>query len=152
MSVSPELSLGKVIANTSGSAYTTAGGNRFTDGQCTWYACGRACEKKGIKLAALLAAPANAGDWFTKIQYNPKIARLAASKGPIVDSIACFAHSTCGHVVYVETQRVIDGVSWTYFTEWNWNQNQNGKLQKIKTSEFANLHSGCTLLGFIVVR
>lgn len=152
MSVSPDLSLGKVIADISKAAYTAAGGNRFSWGQCTWYACGRACEKKGIKLAALLAAPANAGDWFKLIQYNPKIARRAASKGPIVDSIACFAHGTCGHVVYVETQRKINGVSWTYFTEWNWDQSKNGKLQKVLTANFANIHPGCTLEGFIVVR
>jgi surface antigen len=150
MSVSPDLSVGKVLADTTSAGYTSAGGNRFTKGQCTWYAAGRAFEKKGIKLVPLLpTSGADACKWFAEIATtNSKVTKYPASKGPIVDSIAVFAHGTCGHVVYVEAIRG----KYTYFTEYNWNQSQNGKLQKVLTSEFANLHGNCTLLGSITVR
>jgi surface antigen len=145
----PDLSLGKILANTSSAAYTAAGGDRFTKGQCTWYCAGRAYEKKGVKLVPLLpTSNANACRWYDTIATtNPKVTKYPASKGPIVDSVAVFAHGTYGHVVYVEAIR--DG--YVYFTEWNWNQNMNGKLQKVSIKSFSALH-GCKLLGSIVVR
>lgn len=150
MSVSPDLSVGKVLATIAGAGYTAAGGNRFANGQCTWYAAGRAFEKKGVKVVPLLpASDADACKWFDEMAVtNSKVTKYPASKGPVVDSIASFSHGTCGHVVYVEAIRG----KYTYFTEWNWNQSLNGVLQKVLTSEFANLHGCCTLLGSIAVR
>jgi|WetSurMetagenome_2_1015567.scaffolds.fasta_scaffold116678_3 surface antigen len=149
MSVSPELSLGKLLANTSSIGYTTTGGNRFSNGQCTWYCAGRAFEKKGIKIVPLLpSSNANAGVWYDKITTNAHVIKRTVAAGPTVDCIASFKHNTCGHVVYIETQLG----NYTYYTEWNWNQGMNGKLQKVLTKNFANIHSGCTLNGYIVIR
>jgi len=144
----PDASLGKVIASTDSAAYTTAGGDRFTKGQCTWYCCGRAKEKKGVNLSALLPSPANGCDWYKKVVTNAHVTKRAASQGPVVDSIASFSHNTCGHVVYIEAIR--DG--YVYFTEYNWNQNMNGKLQKVAENKFATMRSNCTLNGYIVIR
>jgi surface antigen len=145
MSVSPDLSLGKVLAKTDSTAYTAAGGDRFSHGQCTWYAWGRAFEKYKRKL--VIPAPANGGDWFGKIVTDQHITKRSATAEPVTDSIASFAHGECGHVVYIEATRL----GWVYFTEYNWDQSQNGKLQKISTNNFKTLH-GCKLNGYIVIR
>jgi Surface antigen len=142
----PDLSLGKVIAKLDNPAYTTAGGNRFSKGQCTWYAWGRAKEK--YKLSLDLPAPANGGDWYNKIVTDGKhVTKRAASLAPLTDSIASFAHKDCGHVVFVEC--VKDGE--VYFTEYNWDQTQNGKVQSCAVKDFPSLH-GCKLNGYIIIR
>lgn len=137
--------IGKVLAKVNSSAYTAAGGDRFSHGQCTWYAWGRALEKCKRKL--VIPAPANGGDWFAKVQCNAHVTKRPASAGPVTDCIASFAHSTWGHVVFVEC--VKDG--FVYFTEYNWNQFQNGKLQSCSVKDFSTLH-GCKLNGYIVIR
>jgi surface antigen len=140
-------SLGKVLASINSAAYTTTGGDRFNRGQCTWYCCGRAKEKYGVNLSPLLPAPANGGQWFSKIITNGYVTKRPAALGPVANCVASFAHKECGHVVYVE--KVDNG--FVYFTEYNWNQNLNGRLQKIEIDRFPKLH-GCKLNGYIVIR
>jgi|WetSurMetagenome_2_1015567.scaffolds.fasta_scaffold672424_2 surface antigen len=148
MSVSPDLSLGKVLANVNSKAYTTTGGDRFSEGQCTWYCCGRAKEKYKIDLVPLLpSSGANGNVWYDKVKTNSHVTKRPVSAGPVTDCIASFAHDECGHVVFIEC--VKDG--YVYFTECNWKLAQNGKLQKIAVSDFPTLH-GCKLNGYIVIR
>jgi surface antigen len=149
MSKSPYASLGTILATITDASYLKATIDRFAKGQCTWYAAGRAHEKKGVNITALLPpSDCDACKWYAKITTNDKVAKHPASEGAIVDSIAVFAHGTCGHVVYVEA--IKDG--WVYYTEYNWNQAQNGVLQRVAATTFAKLHGSCTLLGSIVVR
>lgn len=146
----PSASLGKVLANTGTSNYTTAGGNRFSKGQCTWYACGRAKEKYGVELSPLLPAPANGGDWYKKIITNKQVAKRCASAAPVTDSIAVLSGGSSGdgHVLFIEAVRD----DYTYFTEYNFVQSENGKLQRHSTADFAHVHPGFTLEGYIVIR
>lgn len=143
----PNASIGKILGHVNSKSYTVKGGDRFSHGQCTWYCCGRAAEKYHVNLSDLLPEPANGGDWFNKIQCTAKVTKRPATELPVTDSIASFAHNTWGHVVYIE--KVLDG--YVYFTEFNWKQFQNGRLQKISIDGFRNLH-GCTLNGYIVIR
>jgi surface antigen len=147
MATSPDNSIGKVIANVSSPEFTAAGGNRFPHGECTWYCAGEAKRKYKINLCDLLPAPANGGDWYSKVITNSHVTKRPASAGPVTDCIASFAHESCGHVVFVEC--VKNG--FVYFTEYNWNQSQNGKLQKASVKDFTTLH-GCKLNGYIVIR
>ena len=141
----PDLSLGKILANVNSTPYTASGGDRFSHGQCTWYCWGRAFEKCKRKL--VIPAPANGGDWYNKVITDQHISKRPAAAGPVPDCIASFAHNACGHVVYIET---VHGDT-VYFTEFNWNQAQNGKLHKCSITEFSTLH-GCKLNGYIVIR
>lgn len=145
----PSASLGKVLANINGDGYTTEGGDRFPRGQCTWYADGRAYEKYKVQLSALLPAPANGGDWFAKIITNAQVTKRAATEGPITDSIAVLSGGSSGdgHVIFIEAVRT----DYTYFTEYNFVQAQNGKLQRWPTADFAHVHAGFTLEGYIVL-
>jgi surface antigen len=147
MATSPDNSIGKVLAKLDSPVYTAAGGDRFSHGQCTWYACGRAKEKYKVDISALLPAPANGGDWYSKIKTTSKVTKLPPTSAPVTDSIASFAHGECGHVVFIEAVRP----GWVYFTEYNWDQSKNGKLQKASVKDFTTLH-GCKLNGYIVIR
>lgn len=146
----PNDHIGLVLANTNSPCYTEAGGDRFPRGQCTWYATGRAAEKYGVPLASLLPAPSNAGDWYHNLQATRNVTRRPASLGPIVDSVAVLRGGShgYGHVLYIEAVRS----DYTYFTEWNWNQSLNGKLQRWSTADFAHVKAGFELAGYIVVR
>jgi surface antigen len=150
----PADSLGDVLADTSSKGYSDTSINRFTYGQCTWYCCGRAYEKKGVNLSSLLPQPSNAGDWYNNIETNSNVTKRDKSKGPIVDSIAVFS----GHVLYIEAIRSNN----IYFTECNWHTpgNKEGQVQTDKgdlilksTDDWSNFVSERgTLNGFIVVR
>lgn len=139
--------LGKIRAHVNSKFYTVKGGDRFSRGQCTWYCAGRAKEKYKVNLSDLLPAPANGGQWYDKIQCTAKVTKRPATEIPVTDSIASFAHNTWGHVVFIEA---VHGDT-VYFTEFNWKQAQNGRLQKISVDGFKTLH-GCKLNGYIVIR
>jgi len=144
----PNASIGKIMANVNSKYFKAAGGNRFPRGQCTNWCAGEVSRKYKINLCKLLPSPANGGDWFKKVICDGKhVSKRPATEPPITDSIASFAHNTWGHVVYIEC--VKDG--FVYFTEYNWKQAMNGRLQKISVDGFKTLH-GCTLNGYIVIR
>ncbi len=147
MTTSPDNSIGKVLANVSSPEFTAAGGNRFPHGECTWYCAGEAKRKYKINLCDLLPAPANGGDWYSKIKTTSKVTKLPPTSAPVTDSIASFAHGECGHVVFIEAVRP----GWVYFTEYNWDQSKNGKLQKCAVKDLPTLH-GCKLNGYIIIR
>lgn len=146
----PYESLGKVLGHAGAACYAAKGGDRFPNGQCTWYAAGRAAEKYGVALAPLLPAPSNAGDWYKNLQATRNVTRRPASLGPVTDSIAVLRGGSqgYGHVLFIEAVRS----DYTYYTEWNWNQSLNGKLQRWPTADFSNVKAGFELAGYIVIR
>ena len=147
----PSLNLGKVLANLNNtSCYSnTNGDGRFTNPNCTWYCWGRAKEKFGVDLQ--FTGHANAYQWFDHVNYDPNIAKVDKSSAPITDSIAVFSGGSqgYGHVIYIEAVRS----DYTYYTEYNFNQSENGKLQRWPTSDFKHVKgSNFTLEGYIEIR
>ncbi len=147
----PSQNLGKVLADLSNTnCYSTTNGNgRFTKPNCTWYCWGRAMEKYGVNLK--FTGSANAYQWYDHVNYNPNIAKVSSSSTPITDSIAVFSGGSkgYGHVIYIEAVRS----DYTYYTEYNFNQSENGKLQRYSTSNFKNAKgSNFSLVGYIEIR
>jgi surface antigen len=150
MASDPSQSLGEVLANLSSSCYSSPNGDgRFLTPNCTWYCWGRANEKYGINLQ--FTGDANACDWYNHVNYDPNIAKVSSSSTPITDSVAVFSGGSegDGHVLYIEAVRS----DFTYYTEYNFIQSENGKLQRFDTSTFANVKgSNFTLQGYIEIR
>lgn len=139
--------IGKILANFKSPAYTEVGGNRFENGQCTWYADGRFKELHGINLSPLLPPPANGGQWYNKIVENAHVKKLSPTATPVAGSVASFNHKTFGHVVVVES---VSGNT-VFYSEYNWNKSKNAKIQTCSVKDFRTLH-GCTLNGYIIYK
>jgi hypothetical protein len=161
MSTSPDDSVETVIADFSNPGYsnsTYVNGkqvNRFSIGECTWYCCGRAYEKKGVALSPLLDSGANAGLWMSKIHpenSNGKVTTSDDGDTPVVDSIAVLS----SHVIYIEAIRGSN----IYFSECNWHKPLNdgnydttkgdGVLHKNTWEQITDKRGACN--GFIIVR
>jgi surface antigen len=137
---SPDDSVGTVIADLSNSAYTEAGGNSFSYGECTWYCWGRAKEKYGHVITFSKDTGREGGNWYNLVNNFTK---HEPTWTPVPDCIASFSDSGSGHVVYIET---VKGSN-IYFTEaHSWCA--NGQLQKKTLTEFKTLW-GKTLNGYI---
>jgi surface antigen len=155
MATNPALNLGKIISDATTNKtgyYGPANGDngRFIKGQCTWYAWGRAMEKYGVDLQ-FPEGQGNAYQWYENVYYNKKIARIEKNSTPLTDSIAVFkkVKEDSGHLLYIEAVRN----DYTYFTEWNWNQSENGRLQRYSTNNLENVHGNNLILqGYIVIR
>jgi surface antigen len=152
----PADNLGKVISdaenNSTGYYGSTNGDNgRFSKPECTWYCWGRSMEKKGINIE--FTGTAGANEWYAHVNTTKSgtVTKRAASLGPIVDSIASFtkkSDTSKGHVIYIEA---ISG-DYTYFTEYHFDVDNNGVLQRVLTTNFATMRSNFSLNGYIVVR
>ena len=114
------LAVGSYGVNLSGEAYQTAVNPFFAagfggrasdgyDGECTWYAWGRAYEKLGVALPCR----GNANTWTTEAAN----AGFATGTEARANSIMVEHYSGTGHVFFVED--VSNG--YAYVTEGNWN-------------------------------
>ncbi|MCB8818083.1 CHAP domain-containing protein [Desulfosporosinus shakirovi] len=141
-------SLGNILANLNDSSCygTTNCNGKFNQYQCTWYCWGRAKEKTRKSLS--FNGSANGFEWYSNINTS-NVSKRAASLDPAKNSIASFSGGSqgYGHVLFIED--VANG--YTYFTEYNFVQSQNAKLQKTPTSSFATFRFNFTLNGYIVI-
>ena len=116
--------------------------NAGYEGQCTWYAWGRAYEKTGIKFDVT----SNAAEWFDRTSF-PK------GSEPRANSIAVWGTTQgnpYGHVAFVE---YVDGDT-IYFTEANVDTYRtgggyDGRLKQMSFGKFKNRSGMGKLLGFI---
>ncbi len=133
--------VGQVVANLTKYAYTDSETNLFPEGQCTWYAFGRAFERYG----GPLPVSGDGGSWYNNVVEWPGVTKRAKTNDPVSKSIACFGDSGAGHVVFIE--QVTGGN--VYFTEGN-SWCADGTVQKKSISSFKTLW-GKTLQGYIVL-
>lgn len=143
----PVSPVARADCNISSSAYT-APQNKYSKGQCTWFCWGRAKEKTGKTLS--FTGGSNGGQWYSNINAaGSNVTKRPPSLGPVANSVASFSGGSqgYGHVIFIESVEN----DYTYFREWNFNQSQNGVMQKIETSSLATFRPKFTLNGYIVL-
>jgi len=132
--------VGTVPANFSSSYYSNPNGGRFSAGQCTWYAWGRAMEKCGVSLT--FSGSANGADWYNHVSTSSVVTKVSS---PMDNSIGCFNGPTSyGHVVFIEY--VENG--YVYYTEANAG-GTDGIVKQRTVNDFIsrNSYEGCIKLG-----
>lgn len=124
-------------------------------GECTWYCNGRAYEKKGIGNICTR----HAKYWYDYAKSS--LVRRDSTAVPVADSIGCFDGN---HVVYIEDVRNENGVTYVYFSECNWYDDDrlsngevevqpngtDGKLKRLTLANFKTRgvgdYQGCIVL------
>lgn len=137
--------------------YTEPYNNRFSKGQCTWYAYGRFCEDNCIDK---IDVRGDAKTWLDNCtDENVRVERNPANIVP--NSIAVDYKTTDashpGHVTYIENVTYDENGNPVdvYFTECNWDSNgeyndgTDGIVKKLPYSEFVNRGSH-KVIGYLI--
>ena len=109
-------------------SYTSSKDKKYHDTNCTWYAWGRMREVTGKSLTR----GGNAGNWHNVMTSDTNLTSRCVAERMVYKN----GKVSGGHVVFVEY--VDNNRGFVYFTECNWNVNDDYKLQRKTISEFKN--------------